>query len=275
MNDRRIIIGTSGYSFADWIGPFYPSGTRSADFLSFYARHFDAVEVNATYYRVPNASMFERMERKTPPGFRFVVKLNQAMTHEGSRDPALYQEFLAALRPLKDAGKYDGLLAQFPWGFQRTPENRRHLAAMRERLAGEPLFVEFRHASWLTPELEPSLREHGIGFCAVDEPQLPGLVPPVTMVTSEDAYVRFHGRNAQNWWGRGGDDRGVPGSRGSSDRYDYDYREHELKEWIQKVAGLAEKARRTYLFFNNCHAGQAARNAKLMQELLRQQNLPA
>ena len=261
---RRIIIGTSGYSFADWVGPFYPQGTKAADFLSFYARHFDAVEVNATYYRVPDAGMLERMEKKTPDGFRFVVKLYHAMTHESSLDPALYREFLSALRPLKDAGKYDGLLAQFPWAFKRTPDHRRHLKAMRDLLAGEPLFVEFRHDSWLTPELEPSLREHRIGYCAVDEPQLAGLVPPVTMVTAEDAYVRFHGRNAQTWWGREG-----------GDRYDYDYREDELKEWVKKVTALAEQARRTYLFFNNCHAGQAARNAKLMQELLRQQNLPA
>lgn len=267
--EHRIVIGTSGYSFPDWVGPFYPPGTRSADFLPWYARHFDAVEVNSTYYRVPNPQMMERMERKTPDGFRFVVKLHQAMTHESSLDPALYREFLAAVQPLKDAGKYDGLLAQFPWGFKRAIENRRHLAALRELLAGEPLFVEFRHDSWITPELEPSLREHHIGYCAVDEPRLPGLVPPLTMVTSEDAYVRFHGRNATNWWG------GAGRSAGSGDRYDYDYQEDELKEWVRKVAELAEQARRTYLFFNNCHAGQAARNAKLMQELLRQQGLPA
>lgn len=266
----RIVVGTSGYSFADWVGPFYPTGTRSADFLSYYSRHFSAVEVNSTYYRVPNARMLERMEQKTPDGFRFMVKLNQAMTHESSTDPALYREFLAALQPLKDAGKYDGLLAQFPWGFKRTLDHRRHLVALRELLAGEPLFVEFRHDSWLTPELEPSLREHRIGFCSVDEPQLPGLIPPVTMVTSEDAYVRFHGRNAANWWGREG-----AGERRTGDRYDYDYGEGELREWVRKVAQLADQARRTYLFFNNCHAGQAARNAKLMQELLRQQNLTA
>jgi uncharacterized protein YecE (DUF72 family) len=269
--DHRIVIGTSGYSFADWVGPFYPAGTRAADFLAYYARHFEAVEVNATYYRIPDRGMFERMVQKTPDGFRFVVKLNQAMSHEGSRDPLLYREFVDALRPLKDSGRYDGLLAQFPWGFKRTPDNRRHLAAMRDLLLGEPLFVEFRHDSWLTPELEPSLREHRIGYCAVDEPQLPGLIPPVTMVTAEDAYVRFHGRNAATWWGRGG----PGGSGGGGDRYDYDYREDELKEWVKKVAALADQARRTYLFFNNCHAGQAARNAKLMQELLRQQNLPA
>lgn len=279
--DRRIIIGTSGYSFADWVGPFYPPGMKSGDFLDYYSRRFEAVEVNATYYRMPEAGMFERMVRKTPEGFRFVIKLNQAMTHENARDPALYREFVAALRPLKEAGRYDGLLAQFPWGFKRTPDHRRHLAAMRDLLAGEPLFVEFRHDSWLTPELEPSLRERGIGYCAVDEPRLPGLVPPVTMVTAEDAYVRFHGRNEATWWGRSGSQSqegsagGWSGGRPGGDRYDYDYSADELKEWVRKVAELADQARRTYLFFNNCHAGQAARNARLMQELLRQENLPA
>jgi uncharacterized protein YecE (DUF72 family) len=198
----RIVIGTSGYSFADWVGPFYPHGTRSGDFLTYYARHFDAVEVNSTYYRVPHPSVLERMEKKTPPGFRFVVKVNQAMTHERSLDSARVREFLAVLEPLKAAGKYDGLLAQFPWGFKRTAENESHLAALRESLPGEPLFVEFRHASWATSDLGDWLRGQRLGFCAVDEPRLEGLMPPVTLLTGEDAYVRFHGRNAQNWWGR-------------------------------------------------------------------------
>jgi len=260
----QILIGTSGYSFADWVGPFYPAGTRPGDFLSYYARHFPVVEVNSTYYGIPRPQAMERMAARTPDGYHFVVKANHAMTHEHSLDPALCRDFLAALEPLKQAGKYDGLLAQFPWRFQRNPANRRHLAALRERLAGEPLFVEFRHDSWLTPDLEPSLREHRIGYCAVDEPALRHLMPPVALLTTEDAYVRFHGRNAANWWGRGG-----------GDRYDHDYRPDELAEWVKKVGELADRARRIYLFFNNCHAGQAARSAKLMQDLLRQQGLPA
>jgi uncharacterized protein YecE (DUF72 family) len=210
--------------------------------------------------------VIDQMQKKTPPGFRFVVKVNRAMTHDGSQEPVLYRDFKAILEPLKFAGKYDGLLAQFPWAFQRTAGNRRHLAAMREMLGDEPLFVEFRHDSWLTPELEPSLRRYKIGYCAVDEPQLTGLLPPKIMLTTEDAYVRFHGRNATQWWG---------GTSQGKERYDYDYSRPELEEWVKKVRELAEQARRTYLFFNNCHAGQAARNAKLMQELLRQQNLPA
>lgn len=262
--ERRIVVGTSGYSFEDWVGPFYPPGTRPGEFLAHYAARFDAVEVNSTYYRIPHPRVMAQMERKTPPGFRFVVKLHQDMTHRGSTDPARYREFLDVLEPLKDAGKYDGLLAQFPWGFRRTAAGEAHLAALRERLEGEPLFVEFRHDSWLAPGLEERLRALRIGFCAVDEPQLRGLLPPVTLLTGEDAYVRFHGRNAANWWGRGG-----------GDRYDYDYRADELREWTRRVAELAERARRTYLFFNNCHAGQAARNAALMREMLRAQGLRA
>jgi len=307
---RGILIGTSGYSFADWVGPFYPPGTRPGDFLAWYARYFDVVEVNSTYYRIPHPRVLEQMERKTPPGFHFVVKLNQAMTHEGERASSLYREFLAAVEPLKCAGKYDGLLAQFPWGFKRSPASLDSLLGLRERLPGEPLFVEFRHASWNAPETWDWLREHTLGFCAVDEPALEGLMPPVAVVTAADAYVRFHGRNARNWWGgsprpeRGGPSeprtRTSPASSGyaaavpdlfgteapvvaegprrradSGDRYDYDYSERELKEWLGKIRELAQQARRTYLFFNNCHAGQAARNARLMQDLLRQQRLPA
>ena len=220
------------------------------------------MEVKSTYYGIPDPRVLEQMANKTPPGFHFVVKLNKAMTHESSTDPKLYRDFLAILDPLKAAGKYDGLLGQFPWSFKRTPEAQRHLVAIRELLVDEPLHVEFRHDSWLTPDLAPWLRQYGLGYCVVDEPRLKGLLPSVALVTTEDAYVRLHGRNAKNWW---------QGDR--STRYDYDYSETELREWIAKIQELAQQARRTYLFFNNCHAGQAARNAKLMQELLRQQTL--
>ena len=256
----NVRVGTSGYSFPDWVGNFYPKGMKSGEFLSYYAERFPVVEINATYYRIPPPKTLEQMERKTPPGFSFIAKLHQSMTHEATNDAAVYRQFLDCLEPLKAANKYDGLLAQFPWGFKRTPVNEQYLRTLRERFAGEPLFVEFRHSSWITPGLADELRPLDLGYCCVDEPPLTGLVPPVVLKTAEDGYVRFHGRNSATWWGRGG-----------GDRYDYDYRESELREWLKKVTELAEQARRTYLFFNNCHAGQAARNASLMQELLRQQ----
>ena len=280
-----IWIGTSGYSFADWVGTFYPPGMKSGDFLGYYATQFDCVEVNSTYYGIPAPRVLENMERKTPDGFRFIVKLNQAMTHEGSRERELYERFKTAFQPLKDAGKYHGLLAQFPWGFKREERTKAHLEFLRESFPGEPLWVEFRHASWMHPRLPEWLADRSLGYCAVDEPALPGLVPPVTHVTNGIGYVRFHGRNAKHWWGSGtaeatgaalvreGDPRaGAPAPiRGSREqlRYDYDYSERELTEWLARLNELARQAKQTYLFFNNCHAGQAARNAKLMEELLR------
>jgi uncharacterized protein YecE (DUF72 family) len=325
---HEILVGTSGYSFADWVGPFYPPGMKSGDFLGFYARHFDVVEVNSTYYGIPHPRVLEQMEKKTPAHFRFVVKLNQAMTHESAQEHLLYREFLAVLEPLKSAGKYDGLLAQFPWGFRRTPRALDHLKFLREMLPGEPLWVEFRNDSWVEPTVLPFLREHALGYCAVDEPALRGLMPRDVALTTDQAYVRFHGRNARNWWARpekagtaaqrvGTAGAGFAGgsrakrtanqiakpvakaplfeapaaeevsgeaaraasqparAHTSSDRYDYDYSAAELGEWVKRIAELSQQAKRTYLFFNNCHAGQAARNAALMKELLRQQKLPA
>ena len=280
-DDPAIWVGTSGYSFRDWVGPFYPPGLKSSEFLPFYTQHFSCVEVNSTYYGIPAPRVMEQIERKTPAHFRFIVKLNQAMTHERKSDLALASQFLAAIQPLKDAGKYHGLLAQFPWAFRRDDGAKAHLERLREALPGEPLWIEFRHDSWMHPKLAEWLTERSLGYCVVDEPALPGLVPPVAHVTNGIGYVRFHGRNAANWWASGSSVRSglsaaqrpgpPPIPRG--DRYDYDYPERELSEWVERVNAIARQAKQTYLFFNNCHAGQAARNAKLMEELLRRSGL--
>jgi len=259
-----IRIGTSGYSFKDWVGPFYPAKTPSRLFLEYYAREFPVVEVNSTYYGIPKPATTAGLARRSPAGFRFVVKLHQSMTHEPKLDRAKVREFLDAIEPLKQAGKFDGLIAQFPWRFRRDEAGKAHLEELRDALPGEPLHVEFRNDSWAHPKLESWLRERSLGYVAVDEPDLPGLMPPIAILTTDTAYVRFHGRNSQAWWGP----KGV-------DRYDWNYSERELGEWLEKITKLAEQAKRTYLFFNNCHAGQAARSAKLMQELLKRQGLLA
>ena len=279
-----IRIGTSGYSFPDWVGPFYPPGTRSGAFLEYYAKHFHCVEVNATYYRIPPPRTLASMAARTPAGFEFMVKLHRSMTHETARDPASESvtdaAFMACLSPLKDAGRYRGLLAQFPYGFRREEAAKAHLERLRERFEGEPLWVEFRHDSWMHPRLPEWLRERRLGYCAVDEPALRGLLPPVTHLTTDAGYVRFHGRNAKNWWAgsprAGAPAREAPRARtggGQGDRYDHEYTAAELSEWLERIRALAMQAKQTYLFFNNCHAGQAARSAKLMEELRRRDQL--
>jgi uncharacterized protein YecE (DUF72 family) len=225
--------------------------------LDEYVKHFDIVEINSSYYRIPSASMFDRMERKTPGDFGFIVKLFRGMTHEVKYDSSMYREFADAVVPLKDAGKFAGYLAQFPWKFKRNDQALAHLAALRKSFGEDPLFAEFRHDSWITEGTFDFLRGEGIGYCCVDEPQLKGLVPPLVTATTDAGYVRFHGRNAQNWWGKGG-----------GDRYDYNYSTDELAEWSRKMLDLESKVKKVYAFFNNCHAGHAARNAELMIEML-------
>jgi uncharacterized protein YecE (DUF72 family) len=253
-----IRIGTCGYSFADWVGAFYPPGTAKGDMLAHYAQHFDTVEVNSTYYRIPHPLVLHKMEQKTGAGFEFVIKANQEMTHKSSQDPALYRSFQEVLEPIKEAGKFAGVLFQFPWKFKNTAENRAHLAFLKDTFGDDPLHVEFRHDSWIRDEVFEFLKVAGLGYCSVDEPQLKGLLPPLAKLTSDIGYVRLHGRNAKNWWGRG-----------TGDRYDYLYNKEELQEWVHKIRQLEEKAKKVYVFFNNCHAGQAAKNAQLMQEMLR------
>ena len=300
----RILLGTSGYSFPDWVGPFYPPGTDRSRFLDYYVRQFPAVEVNATYYRIPPPSTLFAMERKTPPEFEFVVKAHHDMTHERSLDPDLYRSFARAVDPLRMAGKLNGVLAQFPYAFRRTRENETFLGEMRRRLpAGAPVFVEFRHRSWLDDDLFSWMESQGLGYVSVDEPDLPGLVPPVARATGEVGYVRFHGRNRANWWGPESRAKGRPArasrpapdygplfaadaSRAEAapapsapptgkpgDRYDYLYSESELSGWVEKIREMTAKAKKTFVFFNNCHVGQAATGAKLMRRLLEGEGL--
>jgi uncharacterized protein YecE (DUF72 family) len=252
-----IRIGTSGYSFDDWIGPFYPPGTRRSQMLAHYQRHFDTVEINMTYYRIPPPATLLRMAERTPPDFRFMVKLPGELTHQRREIAPAVTAFSAAIEPMRDSGKLAGLLAQFPFRFRRGAETEGYLRELRAALPTDPLFAEFRHASWDRDDLAELLADIGYGFCSVDEPALPGLIPRRALRVGETAYVRFHGRNARAWWG------------GGSERYNYRYAREELEEWAQLVRDLAREAQQTYLFFNNCHAGHAVVNARMMEELLR------
>jgi uncharacterized protein YecE (DUF72 family) len=259
-----ILIGTSGYSFDDWEGPFYPRGTPKGKRLDYYVTQFPCVEINSTYYRIPHPAVMARLEEKTPPGFEFTVKANEAMTHRRSTDPGVYRAFLECLEPLRRADKLRGVVFQFPWAFRNEELPRRHLAFVRTAIPDLPLWVEFRHDSWDRPEVYRYLEDQRLGFIAVDEPALPGLFPPTARVTSDVAYVRFHGRNAKSWWGRDG-----------QDRYDWDYDRRELGEWVERIRRMAARARKTYVFFNNCYMGRAVRSARLMSGLLRGESTAA
>lgn len=254
--EGTIRIGTSGFSFADWVGPFYPPGTPRGRMLEFYQRHFSTVEINATYYRLPPPSTMQGMVKRTPPQFHFMVKLPGGVTHKRDRDPEPVEGFFRTIDPLRAAGRFTGALAQFPQSFQRNDEAQRYLSWVREAFPELPLFMEFRHESWRNPSTSAWLKDAGLGLCSVDEPDLPGLIPRWAERVGDVAYVRLHGRNARDW------------HEGGGLRYNYLYTRPELDEWARQIRQLAEGARQTYVFFNNCHAGHAVVNARMMKELL-------
>ncbi len=252
-----IYIGTSGYSYDDWVGPVYPPGLPKSEWLSFYAHEFGACEINYTYYRLPSARTLAAMSKKTPPGFIFTVKASQELTH-GREDPAeAFVAFRAGVQPLVEEGKLGCILAQFPFSFHATPENRDYLRAFRERLA-LPTVIEFRNRAWLSDETFALLRALGLGFCCVDEPRLPGLLPPIAVATGPIAYVRFHGRNAKKWWQH----------ENAYERYDYTYKEEELREWAPKIQQLDHESEKTFVFANNHWQGQAVGTARQLRLLL-------
>jgi uncharacterized protein YecE (DUF72 family) len=250
-------VGTSGYSFKDWRGPFYPPDLPDQKMFGYYVRFFNCVEINSTYYRMLSPAAMARMADQSPDDFVFTVKLHRSITHDRSSLLANIAEFKNSVGPLRERGKLGGLLAQFPWSFRNTRENRDHLLLLQQHFGGAPLFVEFRNAGWAVPGVLGFIQANGLAICSVDEPDLPGLMPPQAFLTSDKGYVRFHGRNAATWWGGG-----------AEERYNYAYSADELLPWADRIKALRQKAAKIYVFFNNCHAGHAARNALLMKRLL-------
>ena len=197
---RIIRVGTSGFSYTDWLGPFYPPRLAKAHMLDYYANIFDTVEINATYYAIPGPRSMESMLQKVGETFEFTVKAHQDMTHHRDRATEVLPRFLEALKPFAEAGKLGCVLLQFPFSFAHTPDNRSFVRFLVESLAPHRAVVEFRHRSWINEETMAFLRQVGAGYCAVDEPRLPGLPPPMAEVTAPVGYVRFHGRNKEKWW---------------------------------------------------------------------------
>jgi len=253
-----LYFGTCGFSYNDWANNFYPRGMPRREWLGYYAREFNSLELNSTYYALPKPSVVEAMIDKTGEGFLFSIKANQEMTHHRQQDSSVFVAFVNMLQPFIDAGKLGCVLAQFPYSFGCSSQNRDYLALFRERLRDLPLVVEFRHAQWLKPEVFDWLRNHNIGFCCVDEPQLPNLLPPLAEFTSNTGYVRFHGRNAAKWWQH----------EHAYERYDYAYSVEELREWLPRISKLNNLTEKAFIFANNHWRGQAIGTIRQLRLML-------
>jgi uncharacterized protein YecE (DUF72 family) len=265
-----IKIGTSGFSFADWRGTIYPKTLQPKDALAFYEQElgFDCVEINSTYYTLVSDKSFAGMEKKTSPGFEFVVKGYRGITHDpfdsrlGDKKPSKItvlnnvDRFCYSLGPLKEKGKLGGVLLQFPVFFEPSVHSEEYLLDCKKRFGDTPLIIEFRNRAWSKPGTFEFLKSNGLGYCAVDEPKLPHLMPFVNAVTSDIAYLRFHGRSP-NWF-----------NAPLEERYNYLYTDNELESFLPELKKMDSSAKQTFIFFNNCHQGSAARNASRLKELL-------
>lgn len=262
----KVYVGTCGYSYADWKGPFYPEKIKANEMLPYYARHFGAVEIDATYYRVLPATTFESMLARTPDDFRFAVKVPGSVTH-ATAPGSVHPDALAwreSIEPLVRARRFACALLQFPNAFKPGGASEEYLRRLAESFGSIPLVVEFRNREWQTDATLRLLRELHAGWTNVDEPQFRTLLRPGADVTSSVAYVRFHGRNYERWW-----------SGDNATRYDYLYTPEELGPWTDRIADLAAHpdVREVYAYFNNHRRGNAARNAELFEGMLREKGL--
>lgn len=255
MQTAAISIGTSGWRFDDWAGSFYPLRVPKAKWLEYYAARFPVGEINSTYYRISPPATYRAIAQRTPLNFRVFAKVHSDVTHERQSPSASLKALLISLQPLRDAGKLAGLLAQFPGSFRGSPENLDYVLALRDLCADVPLCVEFRHRSWANAEVHDALRRQQLTWVCPDEPALNDLVTFQITSTSDTLYLRLHGRNARAWYG-------------GAERYDYNYSEDELAALGHALLEETTGARRGVIFFNNCHHGQAPRNAWWLQQWL-------
>ena len=288
----RFRVGT-----ASWTDPtllasgFYPAAQRTAEArLRFYAEHFDTVEVDSTYYALPSERNAVVWADRTPADFVFHVKAFAWLTqHEAETRslPAAIREriapaqlaarrlgapteelretafefFLAALQPLRQAGKLGCILLQFPPWFTASTRNREYLRLCRARCDTRALAVEFRHSSWFGEETGRTLdwlTRHELTLVAIDAPQAPSIPQPPFQLTTEQGYVRFHGRDHQAWFRRG---------VSAAERFRYLYSTEELEALSHRVRALSG-ASQVHVLFNNCYADHGVRNALTMRALL-------
>jgi len=242
----KVLMGTSGWSYKEWIGPFYSKTDRSM--LQAYTKVFRTVEIDSTFYRYPSKGTVMGWTRYSPEEFVYTAKLPGLITHEKNLDLSKGVEedlkvFVELMEPLYLNGKLGCILIQLPPKFGFNPEK---LERFLEILPTQVNFaVEFRNKSWIRNETWALLEKCQVAYTIVDEP----LLPPELHITSRIAYFRWHGRGSRPW-------------------YDYRYPSNELEPWVSKVNEVAGKTKKIYGFFNNHFHGYAVENCIQIMEML-------
>jgi uncharacterized protein YecE (DUF72 family) len=286
-------IGTSGWNYPSgrgtWNGVFYPPKRRRPsgfDELSFYAEHFNTVEVNNTFYGQPRPEVTRAWAARTPSAFEFSVKLYQKFTHprmfkerlaarlpeHGGAEPVLLDAltrpnaadidaFRRGIDPLASSGRLGALLAQFPASFKDDEPSRDYLAALLRAFDGYPVAVELRHKSWSDAIADTLglLDTFRAAWVQIDEPKFRFSIRQNYLPNVKGFYyMRLHGRNADKWWRH---DK-------SEDRYDYLYSADELQEFSDTAAATTQLVKKTYLYTNNHFSAKSVANAAMIKQQL-------
>lgn len=260
----QLYIGTSGWSYKDWVGPFYlrpQSGTF--DFLEFYSDYFNSVEVNSTYYTFLNPKIAEGWIRKveSKEEFFFTIKLHQNFTHARNYTTENTKAVKEVLDLLDKAGRLSGLLIQFPYSFMLDSKNAWHVKALIDTFAEYEKYVEVRHNSWYIDRFFNFLKENKSTLCTIDQPIIGQAVEFNPVIVGETAYFRLHGRNEKAW----SDSISSFGKEQTYDqqnkRYNYLYSPAELIDIGSKVKEIMNQIKKIIIYFNNHPKGQAAANA--------------
>ena len=250
MNAERsgkVYLGTQGFSFDDWVGPFYPAGTSKTAYLEQYAERLPAVEIDSTFYGVPRATTVQKWRERTPPGFRFAAKFPKLITHEKKLDRALgdAEAFIGTMQVL--GNKLAVLVLQFAYDF--TPDLRDRLELFLAALPeGTPYAVEVRNRGWLKPEFREMLSRHNIALVLQDLHTMPRL----DWITADFTVIRWLGRRKDI---------------ARFDEIQID-RSQELEEWAVKVSRFLADGVNVYGFFNNHFAGHSPESVRQFAALL-------
>jgi uncharacterized protein YecE (DUF72 family) len=290
MGDIR--VGTASWTDRTLIesGWYPPEASTPEARLRYYARWFPVVEVDATYYALPAEATARAWADRTPAGFTFNVKAFSLFTQHPTRVAALpadlraavpdtgrgtvylrqvapavadqaWDRFLAALEPLRTAGKLGAILMQFPQWFPISRAGKEYILSCARRTAPLRLCIEFRNRTWMAPDNQREtldfLSGHDLPYVCVDMPQgYPSSIPPVLAATADLAVVRMHG-HSQHWT-----------SKDIHERFGYRYSPAELADWAPRIGDLAARARLTHVLFNNCYRDYAQVNARQLADLL-------
>lgn len=271
-----IQIGLAGWGDHD---DLYAAGLPANRKLAAYAKHFDVVECDSTFYAIPAPDTITKWIEDTPGHFQFVVKAYQGMTGHRRNDryyksnAEQFTAFKNAVEPIRRANKLGCVLFQYPPWFDCQRKHVDVLKMTKQWMEGIPCALEFRHQSWFQGErLQQTIsfmKDEQWIHSICDEPQAgEGSIPIVPIITdSERTVVRFHGRNQEGWVNTGQSDwREV--------RYLYSYSEGELAEWRERIYQLEQRSKQIMIIFNNNSGGDALHNAKQFMQLLGQESIP-